>query len=149
LPPSTSHPIQLTAFHATEVQAYRNPNLDIAKPLVAPSYKLEPSIVAQGDDSLEVAYRLYTPPASSAWASGAAFSFDVRLRAYFRIVSPIPGEQVQEFVSAGGAIIMWPYLRETVASVSVRLGLPPFLLPVITVPTLTRNDAAVDPARST
>lgn len=62
------------------------------------------------------------------------FFFDVRITGEFTVSAEMPEEQIGPFVKAGGLLVVWPFLRQAVADLSVKLGFPPLLLPLFTFP---------------
>jgi preprotein translocase subunit SecB len=42
-------------------------------------------------------------------------------------------EQESEAIGATGALVVWPYIRELVHSISMRMGIPAFILPLYSI----------------
>jgi hypothetical protein len=133
--PSGTHPAQLTRFFLTRVEARRSPILDTTAPLVMPPYRVEHSVEMESDTGIVVTYSLFTDDFESmVVANRNAFYFSIDLTAEFSLGAEMPRDQVGAFVAAGGLIVIWPYLRQTIADLSQRMGFPPLLLPVLSVP---------------
>jgi preprotein translocase subunit SecB len=54
-----------------------------------------------------------------------------------------PVEHVPEWARTNAPIMLFPYLREHVYSLTLRAGFKPAVLPLITVPTIRVGSAAV------
>jgi preprotein translocase subunit SecB len=103
--------------------------------LSVPPYELEHKIELLKPEFMVVTYRLYTAPLELMLATNRnAFHFDVRITAEFSIGPEMPREQVEAFASAGALLVIWPFMRQSIADLSMRLGFPPLFLPLLTVP---------------
>jgi len=133
--PNPVHPVQLRNVFVSEIHGARSPLLDPTQPLSVPPYDLEQKMELLKPDAMVLTYRLYTAPLELMMATSKnAFYFDVQVTAEFSIGTEMPREQIEIFSSAGALLVLWPFVRQTVADLSMRLGFPPLYLPVLTVP---------------
>ena len=66
------------------------------------------------------------------------FDLKVRLIAKFIIdVNHFPEDQIEPWAEHNAPIILYPYIREHVHSLTIRAGIGPVLLPLMQVPTLS------------
>lgn len=56
---------------------------------------------------------------------------------------------LSHFANVNGVYNAWPYWRELVQNTSVRMGLPPLVLPVFRIPRMDRNGQSSEPSPST
>lgn len=66
------------------------------------------------------------------------FDLKVHLIAKFMIdVNHFPKDQIEHWAKHNAPIILYPYIREHVHSLTIRAGIGPILLPLMQVPTLS------------
>lgn len=126
--------------------------LDPDAGLLSPPYKIAITAVERlGVEGLLVTYQVVTPPLEAQLPNNRnAFAFDVKVTAEFVVGPGMPDNQIGPFAHLGGLIVAWPFLRQTIADLSVRLGYPPLFLPLITVPVSpTGAHAAPNPQSNT
>ena len=68
------------------------------------------------------------------------FRAEIRMRASFKSEAVLSGSQWQEFASVQNVLLVWPYARELVSSISSRMALPLFLLPLLEIPGTSRGN---------
>lgn len=70
-------------------------------------------------------------------AGGAPFAFRVRLVGEFQFdESRFPMEKIDQWAEQNAPIILFPYLREQIFSLTARSGFRPLVLPLVQVPTI-------------
>ncbi|MCX6844846.1 MAG: protein-export chaperone SecB [candidate division WOR-3 bacterium] len=100
-----------------------------------PPFEVEHMVEAASECAAVVTYRIFTAPFDSMIETNKnAFFFDIYATAEFALGTSMPKEHFGAFVAAGGLLVVWPYLRQTIADLSQRLGFPPLYLPMLTVP---------------
>jgi preprotein translocase subunit SecB len=85
-------------------------------------------------DRLDVTYRLYSAKDTATANENTPVEFDIAMVASFAVQPDTQLEQLTAFAHHGGLLVAWPYLREALSTLTAKLGLPPLLLPLLTVP---------------
>ena len=78
----------------------------------------------------------------------------VTMRAKYELEYSVPGDfkatkaELRAFAEVNGAFNAWPYFREFVQSTSLRMDLPPIILPVYRVPQVHKETPLASPSKS-
>ena len=64
------------------------------------------------------------------------FGFDIAIlmRARFESSDELGPELWEKFAQFQAVFLFWPYVRELISSITNRMGLPPFILPLLQIP---------------
>ena len=130
----TKHPIQLAHFKVTKL--FIEPNLDIDQDLEADTGKFTLT-TGYGEYNQEDHAIMVTVEAKmSSEDEGNPFDLDIGLLGVFEVnEDEFPLIHIEDWAKRNAPIILYPYLREQVFSLTTRCGYRGSLLPLLEVPT--------------
>ena len=118
---------KLSDIFVTEITAKRHGKLDgKLQPVLTDEY----SIASQDESNLVILCR-HNLEAASADTPIAEIRIDLNLVYDLAAGDPIDEAEVSAFANANGAYNSWPFVREMFNSLTLRLGLPAFVLPTL------------------
>lgn len=132
------HQVQLEDFWLHSVEARKQYKPDETLEGAEPSLSFDGFVVESGSDNAECELHIDLTAVSHELEFG--LNADVRIRARFTSAEPLDSQVWEEFASLQAVLLLWPYARELISALSVRMGLPPLLLPVLQIPIPAKTD---------
>ncbi len=135
---------ELKTIRLTEVTARCDPKTPSGSTVFEAKLTNDCQVVGRERGALQVAcnYRFTVQIAEAPIAQAMIkYLLDYDLRG----IEPIAAEDIEEFAFANGTLHSWPFVREFIYGLTVKMGYPPYTLPVVHfVPKPPQKQAAVD-----
>ncbi len=127
------HPISLDTIFLKEYSIQRKIPLHTPAALVEPNFEIKTDFAMIAENKIRAYFSFYTIPTEKI-KENLIIDFRLVYETIFTINGPLlPEKDVQSFLASSGLILIWPYFRQTLTDFTVRLGLPPLILPLLNV----------------
>lgn len=135
----TLHKVQLKNIWLRSIDARRHDWADEAlEETHESSLEFDGSIVDCSADKAQCELRIDLRAVGSEQEFG--LDVTVSMRAHLQSGDTLDEQQWEAFAKLQVVLLLWPYVRELISTISTRMALPPLLLPVLEIPSPYREE---------
>lgn len=127
------HAIQLATLRVLALQLQAK--LDVDPATKPKGFTLETAHSEYDSDDSTISVRVRARVGMDGEVTAAPYSLEVELLGVFNVdASKFPVEHIEHWAQNNAPLILYPYVREHAASMAIRAGFEPVLLPLLEMP---------------